>query len=217
MAGSSTAEPPGLQVIGHEPRSGTASETTPAVEAQPRQPVFYYDLGSAECYLAAERALSALPIVPEWQPVLSAALPERRELAREEVSRLAAERGLQPLRWPAATETDTLLAMRAATYAKQIGRAVAFSLAAFRQAFAGGRDLSDPDTVLIAGAACEMHPNAVLKGAGLGSVATALARATAQAIGAGVLRVPAVRVDFEIFHGDAGLDAAAAALATPSS
>ena len=48
--------------------------------------------------------------------------------------------------------------MLAATYAKQFGRAVAFSLAAFRQAFAGGRDLGDEITVLIAAAACEMHP-----------------------------------------------------------
>ena len=48
--------------------------------------------------------------------------------------------------------------MRAATYAKQIGRAVAFALAAFRQAYAGGRDLVEPDNVLIAAAACEMHP-----------------------------------------------------------
>ena len=53
--------------------------------------------------------------------------------------------------------------MLAATYAKQVGRTVAFSLAAFRQAFAGGRDLGDTDTVLIAAAACEMHPAAVLR------------------------------------------------------
>ncbi len=65
---------------------------------------------------------------------------------------------LQPLRWPERWPPDTRTAMLAATYAKQIGRAVAFSLAAFRQAFAGGRDLGDTDTVLIAAAACEMHP-----------------------------------------------------------
>ena len=67
--------------------------------------------------------------------------------------------------------------MLAATYAKQIGRAVAFSLAAFRQAFAGGRDLGDQDTVLIAAAACEMHPAAVLKGIRLRSVSAALDQA----------------------------------------
>ena len=60
--------------------------------------------------------------------------------------------------------------MRAATYAKQIGRTVAFALAAFRQAFAGGRAL-DADNVLIAAAACEMHPAAVLKAIELRSVA----------------------------------------------
>ena len=54
--------------------------------------------------------------------------------------------------------------MRVATYARQIGRVVAFAQAAFRQAFAGGRSLADEDSVLIAAAACEMHPAAVLQG-----------------------------------------------------
>ena len=77
--------------------------------------------------------------------------------------------------------------MRVATYAKGGGRAVAFSLAAFRQVFAGGRDLGDEGTVLIAAAACEMHPTAVLKGAGLRSVSASLARAgRAGAAGGGV-------------------------------
>ena len=80
--------------------------------------------------------------------------------------------------------------MRAATYAKQIGRTVPFALAAFRQAFAGGRDLSVPDNVLIAAAACEMHPAAVLKGAGLRSIATRLEEATALAAQRGVRDVP---------------------------
>ena len=65
--------------------------------------------------------------------------------------------------------------MHAATYAKQIGRTVPFALAAFRQAFAGGRAL-DADTVLIAAAACEMHPAAVLKAIDLRSVRDELAR-----------------------------------------
>ena len=57
--------------------------------------------------------------------------------------------------------------MLVATYAKQTGRVVAYSLAAFRQAFAAGRDLGERDTVLIAAAAAEMHPAAVIKGAEL--------------------------------------------------
>jgi predicted DsbA family dithiol-disulfide isomerase len=82
--------------------------------------------------------------------------------------------------------------MLAATYAKRIGRAVAFSLAAFRQAFAAGRDLEDIDTVLLAGAASEMHPTALLKGIELRSTAEALAEATDRARRAGVTALPAV-------------------------
>src|SRR4029078_13650304 len=86
---------------------------------------------------------------------------------REDVERAAAHQGLQPLRWPEPFPADSEWAMLVATYAKQIGRAVAFSLAAFRQAFAGGRDLGERDNVLLAAAACEMHPAAVIKGAEL--------------------------------------------------
>jgi 2-hydroxychromene-2-carboxylate isomerase len=102
--------------------------------------------------------------------------------------------------------------MLAAAYAKQIGRAVAFSLAAFRQAFAGGRDLSELDTVLIAAAACELHPTALLKGVALRSVSRALEQATARAQAAGVNSLPAVQVGTNVFAGDAGLDDAAEAV-----
>jgi 2-hydroxychromene-2-carboxylate isomerase len=87
----------------------------------------------------------------------------------------------------------------AATYAKHIGRAVAFSLACFRQTFAGGRDLGDESTVLIAAAACEMHPSAVLKGIGLRSVTTGLDQAVARARAAGVTQLPAIGVADRVF------------------
>jgi 2-hydroxychromene-2-carboxylate isomerase len=184
------------------------------------QPVLYFDLASPEAYIAAERAAEVLGVVPEWQPIQLAALPgageldafrcpEERDIFRAELERLALARGLQPLRWPPGWPGDTVLAMRVATYAKSIGRVVAFSLAAFRQAFAAGRDLSDPDSVVIAAAACEMHPAAVLKAAETRGIAEALARATAAAAEAGVRGVPAVRVGDRVFHGDADLEAAA--------
>ena len=130
-----------------------------------------------------------------------------------EIERLAAARGMQPLRWPAGWPAEVELALRVATYAKQIGRGVAFSLAAFRQAFAAGRDLSTPDGVVIAAAACEMHPTAVLRSAETRGVREALAAATEEARAAGATRVPALRVGDEVFHGDEGLEAAAQALA----
>ena len=191
--------------------------------AHPEQPTFYYDLASPEAYLVAERSAAVLGEVPVWQPVRLGGLPAGEvgpfrcaaeiDAYQEDIGRRVAAYGLQPLRWPREFPPDTEWAMLVATYAGQIGRAVAFSLAAFRQAFAGGRDLSDPDTVMLAAAACEMHPVAVEKGARLGSIRRRLDEATAAAAAAGVLDVPAVRVGERVFHGDRELEAAAATLA----
>jgi 2-hydroxychromene-2-carboxylate isomerase len=175
----------------------------------PEAPVFYYDLGSPECYLLAEQVMTALPVVPEWEPVLSDSPPDTD---RALIERLAHELGLQPVRWPARLGTDTRRAMLAATYAKRVGRAVAFSLAAFRQAFAAGRDLGDENTVLIAGAACEMHPTALLKGIGLRSVSDALAAAGERAAAAGVHELPAISVGERAFCGLGALAQAADAM-----
>jgi 2-hydroxychromene-2-carboxylate isomerase len=89
---------------------------------------------------------------------------------------------------------------------------VAFSQAAFRQTFAGGRDLGDDGTVLIAGAACEMHPTAVLKGMGLRSVTSGLRSAGERARVAGVDALPAIQVGDDVFCGRNALDGAIAAL-----
>jgi 2-hydroxychromene-2-carboxylate isomerase len=180
---------------------------TPAV-----QPVFYYDLGDPVCYLVAERIMSALPIVPEWEPVDGARF-EASEIDRQAIERLAADRELQPLRWPKRWPPDTRTAMLAATYAKHVGRAVAFSLAAFRQAFAAGRDLSEIDTVLIAAAACEMHPAALIKGITLRSVGAGLEQAGARAAAAGVRSLPAIELAGEAFEGEGVVEQVAAALA----
>jgi 2-hydroxychromene-2-carboxylate isomerase len=187
-------------------------------------PAFYFDLGSPDAYLLAERVLQTMPVATEWIPVLAADLPgaerydafrcaEERDIVLGGFVEAAARRGLQPLRWPDPFPFDSTVAMLAATYARQIGRTVAFALAAYRQAFAGGRVL-DADGVLIAAAACEMHPAAVLKAVELRSVREALARETAAAAALGVRDVPAIVVGAHVFHGDAGLpDAARAAAA----
>ncbi len=157
------------------------------------QAIFYYDLGSPECYLAAEQIVGTGSAVPEFQPVLAIHLDGLPAAPNHDsLERRALELGLQPVRWPEPWPPDSQMAMLGATYAKRIGRVVAFSLAAFRQAFAGGRDLGDEATVLLAGAACEMHPSALLKGIGLRSTRQALADATETARRAGVTRLPAL-------------------------
>jgi 2-hydroxychromene-2-carboxylate isomerase len=158
-----------------------------------------------------------------WQPVLLGGLfkihgrgswaeTDEREAGMAEVERRARERGLPELRWPEPWPGNTLLAMRAATYAAQIGRAVAFSLAAFRQAFAAGRDLGDPDNVMIAAAACELHPRALQKAVESRAVKDALKDATEQAAARGVIGVPTVAAGDRLFWGDDRLEEAAAAL-----
>jgi len=136
----------------------------------------------------------ALGEVPEWVPVLGAELPGAvdAQADRAEVERRAVELGLPEVRWPDAFPFDSRTAMLAATFAKQSGRTVAFSLAAMRQAFAAGRDLSETDNVLLAAAACELHPRALLKGIETRSVRDALAESTAAAGARGVRELPAV-------------------------
>lgn len=187
------------------------------------QPVFYYDLGSPYSYLTAERLQGALPVVPVWQPILlggiwkqtgggSWGFTDERDAGIAEVERRAKEYELMPVRWPEGWPNNTLKAMRAAVFAQSIGRAVAFSLAAFRQAFAAGRDLSDVDNILIAAAACELHPNAVLKALETQSVKDRLRDVTADAYERGVRGVPTIAVGDELFYGDDRLEDAAARL-----
>ena len=189
-----------------------------AAEPEPQRAAFYFDFSSPDAYLAAERVLQTLPYAAEWIPIRAprdwAAFrcAEEESIARGAIERTAAERVLQAVRWPPVFESE--LALRAATYAKQIGRVVAFSLAAFRQAYAGGHDLGDTDVVLIAASACEMHPRAVLQAIERDAVTRALDEATALAAQRGVLDVPAVWTPRgDVFHGDAGLDSAAGAAA----
>ncbi|HVR06123.1 MAG TPA: DsbA family protein [Solirubrobacteraceae bacterium] len=193
---------------------------------------FYFDLASPQAYLAAERILHELPGPVEWQPVLArdlAGAPTPQASAprasaprawapqswapqasaqqtRAAIERQASALGLQPLRWPDRFPFDSERAMLAATYAKSIGRTVPFAQAAFRQAFAGGRDLEQLDWVLIAAAACEMHPQAVLRGLELRSVRDRLTANTSAAAAAGVREVPAVRIGRRVFAGAQALE-----------
>jgi 2-hydroxychromene-2-carboxylate isomerase len=188
---------------------------------------FYFDLASPLAYLAAERILHVLPEPAEWQPVLAAELPggelvqagaeqPGHAAIRAEIAVRAQQLQLQPLRWPEPFPFDSALAMRVATYAKSIGRTVPFAQAAFRQAFAGGRDLSQLDNVLIAAAACEMHPSAVARGAELRGVREQLAVATSDATKHGIKDVPAIVFGEQVFEGEGCVEQAAAAMSGES-
>jgi 2-hydroxychromene-2-carboxylate isomerase len=188
------------------------------------RPVFYYELQSPYSWLAAERINQVLPLPPVWKPVSyghivahTGVLPwsfnEDRGDDFQEIERRAKERKLQdvyyPPDWP---KFSTIKALRAATFAMEIGKGVAFSLAAFRQQFNAGRRLDDVDTILLAGAACELHPDAILKNIERDSIKQRLTDATNEAIERGVTGVPTVAIGDQLFHGDDRLEDAAAAL-----
>jgi 2-hydroxychromene-2-carboxylate isomerase len=188
--------------------------------------VFFYDFASPYSYLAAERISGLFAEAgveqPEWQPISFGHLlqatgrrpwsfppePDPEHLA--EIQRRAAERGLPEVIYPAGWPLDnySLNPARAAVYAKESGRVVSFSLACFRQVFAAGKDMSDVDNVLVAAAACELHPNAVLKGIETNSVKERLRAATDEALAVGVEGIPTVAVGDELFWGDDRLEEA---------
>ena len=194
-------------------------------ESPPRA-TFYFDLGSPYAYLTAERVSALFTEAelkqPEWQPILLGGLfrhferdswgnGAEREDGMAEVERRAAAYGLPPLVWPEPWPGNMLMAMRAATFAKQTGRTVSFALAAFRQAFVAGRDLSEADNVLIAAAGCELHPRALLKAVETEHVKNALREATDSAAERSVFGVPSIVVGEQVFWGDDRVEEAVAA------
>jgi 2-hydroxychromene-2-carboxylate isomerase len=194
--------------------------------------VFYYDFSSPYSYLAAERISGLFAEAgleqPEWQPISFGHIlkatgrrpwsmppegPDPVDLT--EIQRRADERGLPEVVYPQGWPVDnySLNPTRAAVYAKESGRVVCFSLACFRQVFAAGKDMSDVDNVLIAAAACELHPNAVLKGIETQSVKHKLRAATDEALERGLQGIPTVAVGDQLFWGDDRLEEAVQAAA----
>jgi len=171
---------------------------------------FYFDVASAECWLAAERVIQTLGSPAPWIPVMSDQLTgPRLDQDLTAIAALADARGLLPLKASAEPQIDSREMMLAATYARQGGKIVAFALAAMRQCWCAGRNVADRDTIMLAGAAAEVHPNAISKALGMRSLAAELERSTAEAVASGITAVPAVRVGQRVFIGDSQLEAAA--------
>jgi 2-hydroxychromene-2-carboxylate isomerase len=197
----------------------------PVAESTPPA-TFYFDLGSPFAYLAAERLQTVLPGPARWQPVSLGAIfkatgrsswalraPQLRESGMAEVERRARAYGLPPLRWPDPWPSNYLFAMRAATYAFEVGRGRDFTLAAFRGAFQEGRDLAIPEEVLRVAAAVGLPSAAIADATRDPAVKLALRNVTEVARERGVFGVPTLAVDDELFWGDDRLADAAATYA----
>jgi 2-hydroxychromene-2-carboxylate isomerase len=186
---------------------------------------FYFDLGSPYAYLAAER-LGSLFVAPvRWQPVLLGGLfklagrsswaigdDQRRRRGIEDIERRAQSYGLPPMRWPDPWPSNYLFAMRAATYAFEVGPGHAFVMQAYRNAFQRGVDLSTPAHVLEAGSEVGLEADAVEAAVGDDAIKGALKDATDAAFTRGVIGVPTIAIGDELFWGDDRLEDAAAHL-----
>jgi 2-hydroxychromene-2-carboxylate isomerase len=183
---------------------------------------FYFDLGSPYGYLAAERLASVLPEPIEWKPVLLGGLfklagrsswalgdHQRREAGMAEIERRAKTYGLPPMRWPDPWPTDYLAAMRAATSAFAAGRGREFALQAYRNAFQHGADLSHVGQVLQAGRQAGLDPGRLEEAMRDPQTKQALRSATDAAFERGVIGVPTIAIDDELFWGDDRLEEAA--------
>jgi 2-hydroxychromene-2-carboxylate isomerase len=186
------------------------------------QTTFYFDLGSPFAYLTAERISEVLSEPITWQPVSLGGLfkltgrsswamgePESRQAGMAEVERRARLYGLPPMRWPDPWPTNYLFAMRAATYAFQVGRGHEFTMQAFRHAFQHGNDLAIQEHVLQAATDVGLDAHTVTEASADPEIKLALRTATDGAHALGVFGVPTVAVADELFWGDDRLGEAA--------
>ncbi|MBJ7347377.1 MAG: 2-hydroxychromene-2-carboxylate isomerase [Thermoleophilaceae bacterium] len=191
-------------------------------------PTFYYDFSSPYSYFSAHRVDAVMPVTVRWQPILFGALiidigkepwswedtPARDERMRECEQR-AADLGL-PLKWPEGwpRQTYSVLVLRAALAAEDLGRLREFSLAAFRYGLGEGQDLSDPKVVGAIAGDVGLDAETVLMAAQDPKIKQRLRDVTDAARELGVTGVPTVAAAGELFWGDDRLAQAVAALRT---
>jgi 2-hydroxychromene-2-carboxylate isomerase len=186
-------------------------------------PTLYFDLGSPYAYLAVERAATVLGGESALEPILLGAIfayrghgswsqTDARDSNVEEIERRARAYGLPEVAWPPGWPPNTLVAMRAATWAKTLGMVREFATAAYRRAFVHGRDLAQLDEVILAAAEADLPAGELPDAIQDPAIKEALKEATHAAWEAGVRGVPTVRVGATVFYGDDRLVEAAEAL-----
>jgi 2-hydroxychromene-2-carboxylate isomerase len=181
--------------------------------------ILYFDLGSPYAYLAFERAAAVLGREPRMQPVLVGGIFVKRghgswgDTAGRadrivEIETRAARYGLPPLAWPEGWPNVTLSAMRAAVWAGQLGAGKAFAREAFRRAFRDGADLSKIDELVEVATEVGLPGDRLPTAIEAREVKDALREATEVAWARGVIGVPCLEIDGEIFFGDDRLEEA---------
>jgi 2-hydroxychromene-2-carboxylate isomerase len=188
---------------------------------------FYFDLGSPYAYLAAERLSTRFPGPVQWRPVLLGGLfrltgrsswalgdYRRRQTGMADIERRTRSYGLPPMRWPDPWPTNYLVAMRATTFAFTVGHGREFTLQAYRNAFQRGAELGIVGHVLEAGRQVGIDSGQLETATRDPQIKQALRDATDAAYEIGVIGVPTIAINDEMFWGDDRLEDAAAHLRT---
>jgi 2-hydroxychromene-2-carboxylate isomerase len=179
---------------------------------------FYFDLADPGTYLAAERVdrlFPGLAWVPASLQAMQGAVAGRAAASDDEVEARAATLRM-PLVWPERHPASRPAAMRAASYAAEVGRGAPFVLAASRLAYCGGFDLDDPEVLAEGAAAAGVGLRECLEAAGDFSRDEEMASAAHRLVEGGAHRLPVVRVGRLAFPGEDRIPAASAAWRDPA-
>lgn len=192
------------------------------LRSMPEPARFYYDLASPYAYLASGRVGAMLGPDVIWRPILVGALHKHyrrvswgatadlRAAGIAEIEGRARGYGLPPVAWPHPYPANSLVAMRAATWAEQRGQGPEFAHVAFAMAFQEGADLTERIAVLEAARRAHLDVTALEAALDGPSLKFALRQRTDEAIAAGVYGVPTFESGGLLWWGDHLLDAAQA-------
>jgi 2-hydroxychromene-2-carboxylate isomerase len=195
--------------------------SSPLLRRRPGGPSvrFYFDVACPFSYLAAERVERTFGTAT-WIPAASVAMyqgerwaacdPAVRAQARRQAEARATELRL-PLVWPEEFPVHAPMALRAASYAAEVGAGAAFALAAGRLAYCGGFDLEAPDVIAEAAAAAGIRLDACLAAAADEARDGRLDATGRWLLSLGVPELPAISVGGRWFGGEPALAGAMAA------
>ena len=184
---------------------------------------FFYDLNSPYAYLAAHRVDAVLDQDVEWTPIAFGPLlvatkrvpwsmtPGEREPGMRECERRAAQRGLPPIVWPEGWpgETYSVDGARAALVGRREGKVREVTLALYARVFGEGARLNDP--ALLDAVGEEAGIPALREAVKDPDVKAELRAITDDAMARGVVGIPTIEIDGELYWGDDRIEEAAAA------
>ncbi len=178
---------------------------------------FFFDYASPYSYLAAQQVEAVAERTGaelRWRPFLLGAVfkstgnvppissASKASYMLEDLSRWARHLGLPAFRLPESFPINSLKANRLGLVAAEHGRIAPFSHAAFRAAFAEGKDLSDPKVLEALARQVDLNPEQALAQIENQEIKDALRRNTEEAVERGAFGAPMFFVGKDMYFGN---------------